>query len=353
MKTFHRGTRFFIVAGLAGLTLSLGACGYKDKPVPPQHIVPKPITDLTYQLSSKGATLTWTYPNETVTGEDLTRISNFKLYRAVVPMESYCETCPIPFLAPVSLDGGALPDKGNRSGSYQEPILRPGNMYFYKVRSNNGWWSESADSNIISFLWDTPAGAPAELRAQTADGRNLLNWTAVTRNQDGSALAHPVRYQVFRKSGAGSFVKLGAPIGETSYTDTRVQNGVTYTYQVQALSVFKKGLVEGATSTAVSVTPMDKDAPPPPETPQVVVTDAGVKVFWNHAHADDLAGYKVYRRAAGEGSARFVGQVNLPYNMYIDNDAPKGVVLYYSVSSIDSEHPANESARTAEARAEE
>ena len=353
MKTFHRGTRLFFAAGLAGLTLSLGACGYKDKPVPPQHIAPQPITDLQYQLTDKGATLSWTYPKETVTGQDLTRISNFKLYRAVVPVESYCDTCPVPFLAPVTLDGGALPDKGNRNGTYHEPILRPGNMYFYKVRSNNGWWSESADSNVVSFLWDTPAAAPADLRVLTSGDLNTVRWTAVTTNQDGSPVGHPVRYQVFRKAGEGPFAKLGSPTNATSYIDRQVQNGVNYTYQVQALSAFKQGLVQGGTSSTASITPMDKDAPPPPETPQVVVTDVGTKVFWNHAEADDLAGYRIYRRSAGEEDARLVGQVNLPYNMYIDNEAPRGVVLYYSVSSVDSEYPANESERTSEARAEE
>ena len=353
MTTLQHGTRLFFVASLIGLTLSLNACGYKDKPVPPQHIVPQPITDLRYQLSSQGASLSWTYPKETITGKDLTRISNFKLYRAVVPVESHCDTCPIPFLAPISLEGGALPDSGNRSGSYHEPILRPGNLYFYKIRSTTSWWSESEDSNVISFLWDTPASAPAGLRVESDDRKNTLSWSAVSLNQDGSTINQPVRYQVYRKSGEGAFTKLGAPISTTTYTDEQVQNNVTYTYQVQALSAFKKSLVEGGTSTSISGTPIDKDAPLPPDTPQVVVTDVGTKVFWNHAHADDLAGYRVYRRAAGESTARFVGQVNLPYNMYIDKDAPKGVRLYYSVSSIDNAHPANESKRTAETQAEE
>ena len=39
--------------------------------------------------------------------------------------------------------------------------------------------------------------------------------------------------------------------------------------------------------------------------------------------------------------------------MYIDKSAPKGVALYYSVSSVDSQNPANESSRTAEVQAEE
>ncbi len=353
MKTIQRGARFFLAAGLAGLTLSLAACGYKDKPIPPQHLVPRPITDLSYQLSDKGATLSWTYPKETVTGQDLTRINNFKLYRAVVPVEEYCPSCPVPFLAPISLDGGALPDNGNRSGSYHEPILRPGNMYFYKISSSNSWWSESADSNLISFLWNTPAAAPAELSVVAGDRRNVLNWTAVTRNQDGSALNQPVSYQVYRQSGDGPPVKIGTPITATTYTDTNVNNAITYTYQVRALSAFKEGLVEGGTSTKVSATPVDKNAPPAPKAPQVVVTDAGIKVFWDHVQADDLAGYRIYRRIDGQGATRLAGQVSLPFNMYIDKDAPKGVTLFYSVSSLDSERPANESRRSGETQSEE
>lgn len=353
MKTIQRGARLFLLAGLTGLTLSLAACGYKDKPIPPQHLVPRPITDLNYQLSDKGATLSWTYPRETVTGQDLTRISSFRLYRAVVPVEDYCESCPIPFLSPVNLDGGALPDSGSRSGSYHEPILRPGNMYFYKIRSSNGWWSESADSNVISFLWNTPAAAPVGLRVIVGDRRNELSWTAVTRNQDDTALTQPISYQVYRQTGDGPAVKIGTPITATSYTDTAVNNGVTYTYQVRALSAFKEGLVEGGTSTAVSVTPVDKNAPPAPKAPQVVVTDAGVKVFWDHVQAEDLAGYRIYRRVAGQGATRLAGQVSLPFNMYIDKEAPRGVALYYSVSSVDSERPANESRRSAETQSEE
>ena len=37
--------------------LLLVSCGYKDKPVPPQTVVPKPVTDLRYQLSEKGVSL--------------------------------------------------------------------------------------------------------------------------------------------------------------------------------------------------------------------------------------------------------------------------------------------------------
>lgn len=347
---FQHGAPVLLAAALA---LPLAACGYKNNPVPPQRLVPQAITDLKYQLGKDGATLTWSYPQKTVSGKDLGRVRNFLLYRAVVPVADYCEKCPIPFLAPVSLDGGALPDKGGRTGSYNEPILRPGNMYFYKIRCSNGWLSESADSNVVSFLWDTPAAAPTGLLVRSVRGKNQLNWTAVTKNQDGSAITHPVRYQVLRKVDDGAFTRLGAPVSETTYTDGKVQSGQSYTYQVQSLSVFKQGLVEGGLSDTASATSQGREALRRPEPPQAVITDTGVKVFWNHAQTGNLAGYRIYRRAAGETSARKIGEVNLPYNMYIDKSAPKGVALYYSVSSVDSQNPANESSRTAEVQAEE
>ena len=336
--------------------LLAAACGYKEAPIPPQRIVPKAIGDLRLRLGSDGATLTWSYPQQTVTGEKLVRISGFELYRAVVPLENYCEDCPIPFLPPVSLDGGALPDKGGRDGSYNEPVLRPGNLYFYKIRSRNGWFAESADSNVISFLWDTPAAAPADLKVEAVPGgRNQLSWTGVTKNQDDEAVGHPVRYQIFRQVNAGAFKALGKPTEDTGFIDTNLKSGATYGYKIQALSVLKDGLVEGGTSETVSITHVDKDAPPPPPTPEVLVTQQGIKVFWKHAEAEDLAGYRVYRRVADKGEAVLAGQVTLPQNIFIDKKAPdpRKNEVYYSVSSIDTEDPPNESPRSEEVLAED
>ena len=133
-----------------------------------------------------------------------------------------------------------------------------------------------------------------------------------------------------------SRARLSAPVNETTYTNGKVQSGQSYTYQVQSLSVFKQGLVEGGLSDTASATSQGREALRRPEPPQAVITDTGVKVFWNHAQTGNLAGYRIYRRAAGETNTRKIGEVNLPYNMYIDKSAPKGVALYYSVSSVDS-----------------
>ncbi|MDX9834315.1 MAG: hypothetical protein RBT36_03775 [Desulfobulbus sp.] len=330
------------------LLTSFIGCGYKDKPIAPSQIVPVAVTDLQYQLDEKGVTLYWSYPNKTVTGTKVVDIASFDLYRAVVAVDEHCETCPIPFASPIDVPGGALPDNGARSTSYQMTVLRPGHLYFFKVRSRTGWWSESEDSNMVSFLWNTPPMAPEGLSVKAGDGRTVLAWQPVQRRQDASQLAETVTYQVLRSVDGGVFAKVGESVATTSYSDTQVENGRTYAYQVQAVSVFKQGQVAGGTSETVEATPLDLTPPPPPRNLQGIRTDVGVKVYWDQVEAGDLTGYRVYRRAAGADKSQLVGTVHLPYNLFVDKKAAENTQYFYSVTSIDGQNPANESARTPE-----
>ncbi len=146
------------ISVLSGLLL--GGCGYKTLPVAPSAMIPRSVTNLSHELTGNGAVLRWTFPDRTVSGEKLAEIDSFQLYRAEVPADAYCETCPVPFGAPVSVAGGSLPNKGSRQGSYEESPLRPGYIYFFKLRSRSSWLSESEDSNLISFRWEKPSAAP-------------------------------------------------------------------------------------------------------------------------------------------------------------------------------------------------
>jgi hypothetical protein len=336
------------LAGLALLLLFLHGCGYKDKPIPPQQVVPKSITDLRYQLSDKGVTLYWSFPVETVTGRDVTEISSFDVYRAVVPADKYCADCPIPWGRPINIPGGAVPDEGKKTATYETTLLRPGNMYFFKVRSKAGWWAESDDSNVASFLWNIPAMAPEGLKAEVGDSRITLTWQPVTRHRDGTPVTEQVRYQVFRSEGGNAFQPLGKPIDQTSFVDTSVRNGRSYFYKVQALSVYEQAVVGGGESEAISASPVDRTPPSVPKGVHVIRSGAAIKVFWEPVADKDLAGYHVYRRLPGEKNAKPIGTVNTPNVMFTDKEAPHAGRIYYSVASFDQQKPANESRRSAE-----
>jgi uncharacterized protein len=329
--------------------LPCGGCGFKDKPVPPQRVVPKAVLDLQAELDEQGATLSWTYPKETVTGGDVEEIEGFALYRAEVPVDSYCKTCPVPYDAPIAVPGGVMAPGGGRTATHEVKELRPGNLYFFKVRSKTGWWSESQDSNEVSFFWQIPPKTPEGLTSTGGDGENKLQWQAVSQLRDATPLTVPVRYQLYRNSDGGAFAKIGEPLAATVFIDTTVENGRTYSYKVQAVSTYNQGEVRSGMSAAVQANPLDRTAPPVPKGVAGIRSEVGVKVYWDQVKAADLAGYRVYRRSEGEGKAVFIGEVNLPYNIFVDSNAPKQP-LFYSVSSIDAQSPANESTRSPEIR---
>jgi hypothetical protein len=333
----------------ATLVFALGGCGYKDNPVPPQQVIPKAITDLRYQLNDKGVTLSWSYPVETITGSDITEISSFDVYRAVIPVEEYCDSCPIPFGRPINQPGGPVPDEGRKTATYESTLLRPGNMYLFKVRSTSGWWATSEDSNVVSFLWNIPAKAPENLQAHAADAKITLNWQPVSSHRDGTELSEDVMYQVYRSMGGGAFQAIGEPVSATHFVDTTVRNGRKYFYKIQSLSIYEKATVGGGETDVVAAESLDRTPPAPPVGVHVVRTAKAMKIFWEPVNEKDLKGYRVYRRLSGEKKMTMVGEVNAPYIMFTDQAPPKDALqIFYAVSSIDTQDPANESIRSPE-----
>ena len=332
-----------LVIVLALLLAGLAGCGYKTMPIPPQEIVPTPITDLRYELNERGVTLYWTYPGQTIKGEKLTDISTFNLYRAVVPSDKYCETCPIPFREPIPLPGGAVTADQPKTAVYNATLLRPGHLFFYKIRSKSGWWAESADSNIVSFMWNMPPGIPEQPSAQAGDTEITLTWKAVTTHMDGTEISEPVQYQLYRSGAGGPFVPVGDLLDTVEYVDTNVTNGEKYLYKVQAVTMYEKGQVVGKSSEAVESSPVDKTPPSVPTGAMAIQTAVEVKVVWDPVQNKDIKGYRIYRRVQGEKKSVKVGEVNAPSSLFADKTPPEADTWFYSVTSFDGSSPVNES----------
>ncbi len=328
---------------LIGTLLFVGGCGFKNYPVPPQSVVPKPIEDLRYTVDEKGVTLTWSYPVQTVKGTDIEEVSSFDLYRAVVPLDDYCAGCPIPFGEPLVLPGGQNGQETRRIATYQTSLLRSGDKYFFKVRSRTSWWAASGDSNIVSFIWHTPTKAPEGVTAKIGDGQVTVHWKPVTAYMDGSKVDMPVEYQVLRSKGGQGFVALGKPLSGTEYVDRMVVNNQKYFYKIQSILLFDGNTVNGSTSEGVNVVPVDLTPPVPPTSVTVIAVEGGNKVYWEKSMERDVAGYRIYRRAADQQKPVLLGETNVGAVSFTDSHVPAGIRVYYSVTAIDKAHPPNES----------
>jgi len=329
---------------LLAAVLTVGGCGYKSDPVPPESVVPRAIDDLRYSIDESGVRLTWSYPVKTIKGSEIVDISSFDIYRAVVPLSDICSTCPIPFGEPIEIPGGVTSEGGKRRvAEYRTALLRSGHKYFFKVRSRTSWWADSIDSNIVSFLWHIPAVAPEELTLVEDDSRISLSWKPVTTLIDGSTAESAITYQVLRSQGGKDFETIGSSVADPKFIDSRVINGQKYFYKVQSQLIVESNLVDGGVSEVVSGSPIDKTPPPPPSGLRAVHTGSAIKIFWDPSSDTAVAGYRVYRRSADKKKPELIGEVKPEFTLFVDNQPPKDTRVFYSITAIDGSTPANES----------
>ncbi len=334
---------------LAGTLFLAGGCGYKTDPVPPDSIVPKAIDDLRYSVSEKGVTLNWTFPKETIRGGDLTDISTFDVYRAVVPLNDYCPTCPIPFSEPIQVTGGLVDPEQNRQGTYETSLLRSGHKYFFKVHARTSWWAASADSNIITFIWHIPAKGPEGLNAKAADTSATISWQAVTSLMDGKQVDYSLSYQVLRSKDNRNFAAIGSVTSKTEFVDNSLLNGEKYYFKVQSVLNVDKNSISGGISDSVSVVPFDLTPPSAPSGVTAVQTGAGIKIFWEKSRDTDVKGYRIYRRGGNDKTATKIGEVAAVYAIFEDTNVDDGTSYYYTVTAFDKAETPNESVKSREA----
>lgn len=333
---------------LAGTLFLAGGCGYKTEPLPPDSIVPMAIDDLRYSVSEKSVILKWTFPKETIRGTDLTNVTSFDVFRAVVPLKDYCSTCPIPFQVAMKVPGGLVDPEGNRQGAYETEILRSGHKYFFKVLARTSWWAASADSNIVTFVWHVPPSGPEGLSIKVADASAALNWQPVTTLQDGQAVEYPLSYQVLRSKDNKAFAAIGEATASTAFTDNSIINGQTYYYQVQSILMIEGNPVSGGLSGSESATPVDLTPPAPPVGVTAVQTAKGIKIFWDKSRDADVKGYRIYRRSAAADAPKLIGDVPAIHNIFEDTNVTADSKFYYSVTAYDQAETPNESVKSRE-----
>jgi hypothetical protein len=334
--------------GLA-LLAGLSGCGKKTRPVPPDTVLPAPITDLAAYLDEKGVTLSWSYPRRTVEGDRLPyRIEKFELLRAVIPTQDYCADCPIPFGPPIEITAQSS-DQGRVA--YQETLLRPDHRYVYRVRSKAGWFVSSDDSNTVSVVWDTPLLAPAGFGIEEGDKILTLRWQLPEGLLDGTPVSDPIRYRLFRSNDGENFAELpGGLIEGLRHEDRGLRNGRTYWYKVQGVRLHADTRAAGMPSPALSGIPRDLEAPAPPQKVRAVPTAEGVKIIWEAVAEPDLAGFRIYRRSARNETPERIGEVGGAGLSFLDaSPAKERGLWYYSVSAFDQSQPPNESGFSMEA----
>ncbi|MBU0968599.1 MAG: hypothetical protein KKA54_19720 [Proteobacteria bacterium] len=335
--------RFGYAIALCCLLLVLAGCGRKTLPIPPQAVIPVPITDLSRTLDDQGVILNWTYPSFAESGEKIDNIRTFTLYKSEAAAEDFCPDCPVEYDLVITLSAEGV--QPGAKLTYRDTALKKDYHYTYKVVSGSGWNIASDDSNKVSFRWETPLPPPIGLTLQVADRRLILSWQPVMALYDGSPISEPVRYQVYRSNKGREFAEIGQPVDGHSYIDQELTNGRKYFYRVRALRTLDDTELPGAPSEVIAGMALDVIAPVPPEKFTIVATGDGVKILWENIAQQGVAGFRIYRREGGDKEMVMVGEADRSSFSYTDRNLPPGkATLYYAVTAIDDAVPPNESA---------
>jgi chitodextrinase len=170
--------------------------------------------------------------------------------------------------------------------SYNDTGLTDATSYSYRVRATDAAGNLGAYSNTASAatLDATPPTAPSNLSATPASQTQInLTWTAATDNVGVTG------YRVERCQGAScsTFAQIATP-SATSFNDTGLTAGTSYSYQVRAVDAASN---LGAFSSVASATTL----PPPPVAPSgVSATPGNAQAVLSWSAVAGASSYNVY-----------------------------------------------------------
>ena len=191
------------------------------------------------------------------------------------------------------------------------------------VTSANTGETSEATFDEISINGSTTPLPPGGLTASPASGTSVgLAWT----NNDNLTFAN----EVYRQDpGSPTFSWIATvPANATSYLDTGLTPGNSYSYQVLASNT----VGSTASSTATVTTPVPPLAVSELQPYSIATTSAGLTWVLNSSND---TGVQVWRRAGGAGSFSLVTTLPAGSTDFTDNSLQAGTTYEYHVSAID------------------
>ena len=200
------------------------------------------------------------------------------------------------------------------------------------VRATGPKGKDSDWSNPVTLAVGVPLATPSNLQAVSDPKGVRLTWVDSFGSEAGG------RYRIFRGSGDAMPQRL-AESDKPEYLDTAVDFGSPYRYFVQAVV---GELRQSEVSAIVGVTPTDTFPPAVPVGLMAVAGVNSIELAWQPNTEDDLAGYQVYRSAAGGAPERIAGPVDVPN--FSDHTVEIGKKYSYTITAVD--RTGNESAHS-------
>ena len=202
------------------------------------------------------------------------------------------------------------------SVTYTDKAVSSGSKYTYTVRCLNSAATVFTSSFDSTGKTITYIAAPVLSKVENVNGGVKVTW---------AKSAGAAKYRVFRKTGTGSWAKLGDTTALT-YTDKTAKSGTQYTYTVRCLNNEATAFTSSFDGTGKTITYIAA-----PVLSKVENVNGGVKVTW--AKSAGAAKYRVYRKT-GTGSWAKLGDTTAL--TYTDKTVSSGSKYSYTIRCLNS-----------------
>ena len=281
--------------------------------------VPAPPSALEASSGKGQATLSWISPSNSGSSP----VTNYRIYRSTT---SGTET----FLAQI----------GNVT-TFVDSGLTTGKTYFYKVTAVNGA-GESAQSNeasaMLVVLATTPT-APLGLVASAQSASQIeLSWQPPS--SDGNSTI--VGYVVERSVNSGttwSVLVQDTGSNATTFSDTGLASGTTYSYRVSAINGEGTGIPSN-TSSATTASSTQGVPSPPTGLAATPLSYSQINLSWTTPSSNggsSILGYEIERSANGGATwSPVMPDTGSTATTFSDTGLGAGKTYLYRVSAINS-----------------
>ncbi|WP_214611558.1 hypothetical protein [Zobellia barbeyronii] len=176
--------------------------------------------------------------------------------------------------------------------------------------------------DYVNLNIKTPEKQGPKLSGKVIDQGIQLDWQDEKANPDST-------FSIYGSKGEnGEYKKLNTTPNST-FTDTNLINGITYSYVVTRLNTSESG-----GSNKVLLKKIDSDAPTPPTALKIKAFDTEIKIEWEKNPDIDVANYSVYRGDANGNHLRQIAH-DLTDSKYVDFTPIKDSLNSYLVFAHD------------------
>lgn len=368
------------------------SCGKAGPPLPPLHLVPSAVTDVSARRAGDEVRFSFVLPTTNANGPgplDLDRVEiyagtvapgavtppNRDLFTArnlvgkvaVKPPDSDEKTPATPPAAPdtrpapgtrvtfvEALDASKLtpvftvmptaavapPLPATATAPAAAPVPPPVATRVYGIRGVTRSGRAGAAAPRVTIPLVDPPPAPSAVTARATESAVVLAWTPPPLTPEGDVVQFNV-YGVDANAPANP-----SPVAAPPFERGGVEFGKEECFVVRSVMTTRGATIESAPSEKVCLTPADTFPPAAPKGLQAIASAGAINLIWDAGTESDIGGYVVLRGEAPGDKLQALTPSPIQDTTFKDTTVKAGVRYVYAIVAVDKATPPNVSAQS-------